>query len=482
MQAATKRRTTKRPDPGEGRDELNLAEFPIALLSDRAPRGVNTLEFQDVIRDPQVGEPVIRKLTVMGTSKLGLPTARDDEILLGLIQLTRLQNNFNERNVHFSRYELLRLLGWNDEGKNYRRIDESLHRWASIYLRYEKAWWDNRAKSWVDQGFHVITDINLYEREKSSRRPPEQTVFPFSCFTWSEVFFRSFQDGYLKALDLDFYLRLESPIAKRMYRFLDKHFYRRTRQEYELKDFALEHVGLSRVCHTGQIKEKLAPAIEELEARGFLEPLPAGERYLQVRRGEWKVVFVRKAAAAEEKPKKAAAHGLEKELTDRGVTAATAAELVAGTPADLITSKIEVFDWMTEKQDKRLSQNPAGYLVASIRDDYAAPKGFEPRAERERKQQAAAASKRKEQEDRAAKRRREEEEHAARQAERAHIECYLNGLTPQEREALEEQALAHADDAMRAAAREGGPIGSIARRTLVEREVLRIAPLTPPPA
>src|ERR1700758_4262040 len=99
--------TSKRlrlPDPADGRDEMNIAEFPIAALSDRAPRGTKTLEFQDTIWDHHAEKPVTRKLVVQGTDRLGLPTAKDDEVLLGLIQLSRLKNNFTDRKVQFSRY------------------------------------------------------------------------------------------------------------------------------------------------------------------------------------------------------------------------------------------------------------------------------------------------------------------------------------------------------------------------------------------
>ena len=33
-----------------GGDEMNLAEFPFALLADRQPAGVDTVEFSDVIK------------------------------------------------------------------------------------------------------------------------------------------------------------------------------------------------------------------------------------------------------------------------------------------------------------------------------------------------------------------------------------------------------------------------------------------------
>ena len=136
------------PDPREalrttgGRDELNLAEFPITLLADRIPAGCKTLEFEDALFDQQANALVTRRLTITGSDRHGLPTAVDDEILVALIQLTKLGNNFTNRRVSFTRYELLKLLGWGDRGDSYDRIEESLNRWMGVTLYYDKAWWD----------------------------------------------------------------------------------------------------------------------------------------------------------------------------------------------------------------------------------------------------------------------------------------------------------------------------------------------------
>jgi hypothetical protein len=46
-----------------------------------------------------------RRLTILGTHKHGLPTSLDDEVLVGLIQLTKRRSNFNDPRVQFSRYE-----------------------------------------------------------------------------------------------------------------------------------------------------------------------------------------------------------------------------------------------------------------------------------------------------------------------------------------------------------------------------------------
>src|SRR5438270_4363138 len=148
-----------------GKDELNLAEFPIAALTDRVPDGQTTMVFEDRT-ERRASAPIVRRLTIMGTHKHGLPTAMDDEVLVGLIQLTKRRSNFTDARVHFSRYELIELLGWPQSGQSYRRIEEALHRWVGVVLMYENAWWDNAAKSWVDEQFHVLDNVTLYDRER----------------------------------------------------------------------------------------------------------------------------------------------------------------------------------------------------------------------------------------------------------------------------------------------------------------------------
>src|SRR5690349_24096088 len=68
------------------KDELNLAEFPIAALSDRVPEGQTTLVFEDKLGRCD-RPPIDRRLTIMGTHKHGLPTTLDDEVLVGLNRL-----------------------------------------------------------------------------------------------------------------------------------------------------------------------------------------------------------------------------------------------------------------------------------------------------------------------------------------------------------------------------------------------------------
>src|SRR3954471_19290365 len=82
-----------------GRDEMNFAEFPLALLTDRAPSDLKTLEAEDQIYDERKGQLVSRKLTITSSDKYGLTTPKDEDVLLALIQLTKEANNFTDRRV-----------------------------------------------------------------------------------------------------------------------------------------------------------------------------------------------------------------------------------------------------------------------------------------------------------------------------------------------------------------------------------------------
>ena len=427
-----------------GRDELNFAEFPITLLTDRVPNGLKTLVFEDQIFDQGAGEMVARKVTVTGSDAHGLPTAVDDEVLVGLIQFTKLANDFTDPRVTFTRYELLRLLGWKDVGKNYRRIEESLNRWLGVSLYYDKAWWDKDTNEWISANFHILDNVYLLDQSQRRRMKARgQQELALSAVKWNEVVFKSFQADNLKRLDLDTYFTLRSAISKRMFRFLDKRFYHRRRWEFDLREFAFEHIGLSRTyTDNGQIKAKLQPAIEELTEVGFLEAMDREGRYTKVGKGKWKILLVQKTPKVQPKPRNSAQPELEAALVSRGVTPAVAFDLIQAHAAEHIQARIEVFDWLVEKKDKRVSKSPGGYLADSIRKGYTVPKGFESKAEKARRLAAEQEQRRKAEE---AKRRAEAEQQASEEAEQARIQAYWDARSPAEQEALKAEALSQAN-------------------------------------
>lgn len=452
----------------DGRDELNLAEFPLAAIADRVPNNQKTLVFEDRIFDSGKSEMITRRLTISASDKYGLPTSLDDEVILGLIQLTK-QNRFADRKVNFSRYQLIQILGWRHEGRSYERLEKSLKRWVGVTLYYDKAWWDKDAQSWVDEDFHILEKVTLYDQERRLKQlRSDKAEPPLSSFTWNDVVFRSFKSGYLKALDLNVFRSLEYAAAKRMYRFLDKRFYHKPRWEFDLHEFACEHVGLSRNYDTGQLKRRLQPAIEELEKVGFLEQLSAAQRYVKIARGEWRVIFIQKV-----KPQaidaKDDAFAVVQQLVDEGVTPSVAADLAREYPRELIETQIEVLHRLQKAKGASL-RNPAGYLVKSIREGFAPPK----KLAWEKKHTAVVQ----------AEPPRTTTSEPAPDSEADAVEQYLRSLEAKELAELERRALRNAtsvlSDGYHRSKEAGGQTHEAYRRLILEREVkiiLRQEPL-----
>jgi hypothetical protein len=421
------------------KDEMNLAEFPIALVTDRVPEGEKTIRFQDKIFDERKGQLVTRKLLITASDEYGLPTAKDDEVILGLIQLTRHANNFTEKTVRFSRSDLIRLLGWPDTGPSYKRLTLAFHRWLGVSLHYDNAWWDKSQGKWTTIGFHIIESFKLVSEGTGPRK---QMDLPFSRFTWNEDVFRSFQAGYLKQLDLDFYLELTLPTSKRIYRFLDKRFYHRDEWVFDLKEFALDHVGLSRKYEGNiQLARKLEPAIRELEDRGFLAPLSPEERFNKVSSRKWLIRFVRQrsirslpaAVPAVEPPPK-----LVEELMKRGVTPNTARELATTFPAERIQEKLSAFDWLIAEKSTRAIKSPAGFLVQSIRENYDPPQEFKLQIEKEK---ITAAQRRRARLLEEERERREAAENERERVRQERVQAYWDSLSEDEQDKLWTKAI-----------------------------------------
>jgi Replication initiator protein A len=415
---------------------MNLAEFPIALLTNQEVDG----------RECLVYESKYGKLTITATQGPrvkgnGLPNATDTDVLIGLIQLTKRANDFTDPTVYFSRYELLQIIRWADDGRTYKRLKASLKRWSKVSLDYEKSWYDNHKKCRIDAVFHILNSVVVYEREvQSGTEDGQSDSLARSRFTWGDDFFKSCQQNYLKGLDLDVYFSLGTPATKQLYRFLDKHFYGSKTLTYDLRDLAVGHVGLSAKYTLPRIKEKFAKYLEELERIGFIEPATKEERYTKTGHGQWEITFSKKdreqrllfeVVSEPETP-------LVQQLIDRGVTPVTVRELARDFPAEKVALKLEVFDWLMAKKDKRVSKNPPGYLAKSIREDFKPPQGFKTKVQLEAERLEAERA----EQELAAKRTHARASEARSESENAAVDAYLAGLDAPQRAQLEREAFA----------------------------------------
>lgn len=420
-----------------GMDELNLAEFPLAGIADRFLDGRKTVVFKDQVWDPERRLHIPRELAISGSDRYGLPTASDDDVLLACMQLAHIEG-FKSREVAFSRYGLLKLLRWPDEGKYYKRLFLALRRWKGVTIYSSRAFYDHANKSWINRDFGIFDNLYVYEREDARGGETQ------SWFVWNEVIFESIQAGYVKSLDWDLYCRLNDPVAKRLYRLLDKRFYRADRLVLDLHDLAVHKVRLSEKYNTAQIKRALLNGIRELEQLWDLRAVEPEERFRKVSAGKWEAVFERKAKAVRASVSRdtvnAQTSPLAESLKIRGVSPTMAERLAKQHPAERITKTVLLFDWHARRGDKK----GPGFLVAGIRS----PDGFEPPPGSQELPTASEATV-------ARIVQRPQRDHATLRAERrqevldkakaAQIAEYLAALTPEQREELKREAFANAN-------------------------------------
>ncbi len=278
----------------DGRDEMNLADFPISALqrqqpSDAEGRKLDRLEFLATRYDPVKRQRVQQRVTLTSTARDGLPTPADEHVILALLYLAKHSNNFADATVHFAPGQLFEIMGWAPNGRSYDRLRDVLRRLKSLTIRYENAWWDAAGRGYEEEVATGILSAYRIARQVSGPRTADTPLE--SWVTWTQQFHESLRNGNLKRLNLEVFFKLSTPTAQRMYRFLDKRFYSSPELSLDLVEFACGHIGLTEVDNVAVLKRRLLPALTELEQISFLKPLPPAERFQKVRTGQWRIVL-----------------------------------------------------------------------------------------------------------------------------------------------------------------------------------------------
>ena len=403
-----------------GRDEMNLAEFPFALLSKRAPQSLNTMRFEDSVEGKD-GKMVQRRWTVTGGDQFGLPLAGDEEVYVALMEVTKDQG-FDKRTISITRYDLIRRLGWPDKGDSYRRLRSALDRLLGVTITSEKAFWDNAKQRYVDVGFHIIDDYALYDENPGRKRSGHQAALPLSFITWNQVIFRSFQAGNIKQLDTAFFFGLNSSVSRRLYRYLDKKRYDgKAAFRMGLNKLAFEKLGMSRSYYPSHIKQELQRAHDELVRTGFLTQV----EYVRPRGGgEEQVVYhftKRKYMITREPAAPSLAEELTEKLTEAGVTVGVARQLVRDFGEE---ARVQL-----QYLPYRGAQDSAAVLVEAIKGKWEPPASYlKARASEERR--------REDEKRRNLRAKLESEEEARVELDRATTSTLLSSLDEEKREAV----------------------------------------------
>lgn len=408
------------------KDELNLAEFPIALPCHRSPKARTTIHIFETGLD-QAGRPVQREWQVYPSHR-GLPLATDEEVFLGLMHLLQLAG-FTERHVFFTQNRLFNLLGWNTSRRSYERLEHSFDRLKGAVIKCKDSFWDNQDKCYVTRSFSILDSYALY------RRDTRATETPFiSSVSFSETIFNSFKAGFLKTLDFDLYLGLRFPIARKLLRLLDKKLHRGPVYEIELMRLA-HRLALTDSTYPSDVKKHLKAPHDELIAAGFLKEVffirrgkATSIRYVMNPRENW--MLPTKKVSTTLSP----SSSLIGELVARGVSRGVAEALLKQHGEKSVADKLEVFDYLRAANSPMVAKNPAGFLRSSIEKDFAPPTGYITRAERQRLKEEQAAAEQSRRELEAALSKQDQEREAA-------FQSLWSSLSETDKETLEAQVL-----------------------------------------
>ena len=250
--------------PVIGKDEMNLCELPIAKLGRRDKREI--IEFVgEVVKD---GQTLSQEWIVRGAAGLGLPTEFAERVLVALISLAASQG-FQTEKTSFTVYEVLKLMRLGTDGHYYQEVALALQRLHGVTITGKNTWWDNDKKKYrtIRKGFGLID--NYWLESLADGEDDEEEADGGGYVVWNEWLWDSFQAGYIKNIDTQFYYALDHTLARRLYRFLDKRMH--YRDTYQIDIFALAaRLGMAEYLYPSKVKEKLQPAFDELIARDYL--------------------------------------------------------------------------------------------------------------------------------------------------------------------------------------------------------------------
>jgi hypothetical protein len=191
----------------KGKDELNLASVALCDFS-RGHKGKDHV----ILREMTRADGSVFGIQAVTNPKIGLPTAKDQDLVVVLEQMTHEQRNIAK--IGFEPKDLLSRLRRNN-GQEYRDTRNGFRRLAALLIEQWEGWYHKGQRKTVTVGgFHIIDAYNW-----PTRKDLAKGADPRCFFTWGSAILESMQKGAWRALDLGTYWCIKDPIARFAYRY-----------------------------------------------------------------------------------------------------------------------------------------------------------------------------------------------------------------------------------------------------------------------
>jgi len=246
--------------------EMNLAEFPIAVLSKRIPSNKKTIEYSDWIVGKN-GERKQRDWVVTAAAKWALPTGSALRTLFELMQVWK-ENSLESKTIPIgSRYNLLKRMGARDSKRDYQRIERDLNSLVGITIQAKNAFWDREAQAYISKTFHLFEELSLYDREIKGKESPVQQAFPWAYIKASDIFHEAVKKGNILTIDSQFFRRLSAPTEQRLALYLTKMLKRQSVHKRDIFKLAEQLPIYNK--YPSDIKKTLDKALKNLREKDF---------------------------------------------------------------------------------------------------------------------------------------------------------------------------------------------------------------------
>ncbi len=284
-----------------GGDHLLLAAFPLAIsrpgragvkLKESHKPGLPYKVIHDAISCPVSGRVVTRTLEVYGSKGPVQPS--DEDVLIALIQFTHeylagsagatlivtddeiersggdpKQVMMRLRKIHFKRADLLRRLGIKHlSGKNQQLIEQRMHRLSGVDLSVKNAYFQSDGTLVTSVGLRLIDSYAFFEGNR------------YAWFAWSPTMAQLIENGELRALDTDFYFKIDDFLGRRLFRHLNI-FGRPGVTVYPFTEIVKTRLGLEPSTeYVSKCKDPVERACRELLRLGFLKSYAIDGRFV----------------------------------------------------------------------------------------------------------------------------------------------------------------------------------------------------------
>lgn len=259
-----------------------------------------------------------------------LPGTFDQDVWVAVQALVNRRGGMpQDGKVYFTLYELLGIMQKSHSGRNYDDLKKSLLRLQATNFYSDKAFYLKDVQDYETIAFNPWS-VAFKKIVRGRGEAKEKHELEFHSLVR-----RSFQAEHLKVLDSEFYYSLRSPLAKRLYRLIDRKRQGRNLWRANLMQIK-ELAPLAPSYKTpGKIREILEPAHRELVNRGFLRTVTYDKRgKTQIVRYQISPDFIAQRTLVDGGPSQSVAElgDYEKHLAEllcsRGVWANVAQDLV----------------------------------------------------------------------------------------------------------------------------------------------------------